>query len=59
LPPKLYTPVPGTPLYQEMADQGRLLTDVDPADIHGQYISLLPDLDRVRSSGFSRPEVRV
>ena len=26
----LYTPVPGTPLYQEMADQGRLLTDVDP-----------------------------
>jgi radical SAM superfamily enzyme YgiQ (UPF0313 family) len=33
----LYTPVPGTPLYQEMADQGRLLTDVDPADIHGQF----------------------
>jgi len=32
----LYTPVPGTPLYQEMADQGRLL-NVDPADIHGQY----------------------
>jgi radical SAM superfamily enzyme YgiQ (UPF0313 family) len=33
----LYTPVPGTPLYQEMADQGRLLTDVDLADIHGQH----------------------
>ncbi len=33
----LYTPVPGTPLYQEMADQGRLLTDMDPADIHGQF----------------------
>ena len=33
----LYTPVPGTELYQEMADQGRLLTDVDFADIHGQY----------------------
>jgi radical SAM superfamily enzyme YgiQ (UPF0313 family) len=32
----LYTPVPGTPLYQEMADKGRLLTDVDLADIHGQ-----------------------
>ncbi|MGE5321397.1 MAG: B12-binding domain-containing radical SAM protein, partial [Actinomycetota bacterium] len=32
----LYTPVPGTPLYQEMADQGRLLT-VDLADVHGQY----------------------
>jgi radical SAM superfamily enzyme YgiQ (UPF0313 family) len=31
----LYTPVPGTPLYQEMADEGRLL-DVDLADIHGQ-----------------------
>ena len=31
----LYTPVPGTPLYTEMAEQGRLL-DVDLADIHGQ-----------------------
>ena len=31
----LYTPVPGTPLYEEMAGQGRLL-DVDLADIHGQ-----------------------
>jgi len=33
----LYTPVPGTPLYQEMSEQGRLLTDVDFADVHGQY----------------------
>jgi len=33
----LYTPVPGTPLYQEMAAQGRLLTNVDFADAHGQY----------------------
>jgi radical SAM superfamily enzyme YgiQ (UPF0313 family) len=33
----LYTPAPGTPLYQEMAEQGRLLTDVDFADIHGQF----------------------
>jgi radical SAM superfamily enzyme YgiQ (UPF0313 family) len=33
----LYTPVPGTPLYKEMADQGRLLKDVAFADIHGQY----------------------
>jgi radical SAM superfamily enzyme YgiQ (UPF0313 family) len=32
----LYTPVPGTPLYSEMAAQGRLL-DVDLADIHGQH----------------------
>jgi len=31
----LYTPVPGTPLYQQMAQEGRLL-DVDLADIHGQ-----------------------
>ena len=33
----LYTPVPGTPLYQEMAEQGRLLKDINFADIHGQY----------------------
>ncbi len=32
----LYTPVPGTPLYREMEEQGRLLP-VDLADIHGQY----------------------
>jgi B12 binding domain/Radical SAM superfamily len=33
----LYTPVPGTPLYKEMSNQGRLLQDMDPADIHGQF----------------------
>ena len=33
----LYTPVPGTPLYKEMAEQGRLLKDIDYADIHGQF----------------------
>ncbi len=33
----LYTPVPGTPLYQEMEEQGRLLEGIDPADIHGQF----------------------
>jgi radical SAM superfamily enzyme YgiQ (UPF0313 family) len=33
----LYTPVPGTPLYKEMSEQGRMLEDVDPADIHGQF----------------------
>jgi hypothetical protein len=32
----LYTPMPGTPLYREMEQQGRLLP-VDPADTHGQY----------------------
>jgi radical SAM superfamily enzyme YgiQ (UPF0313 family) len=33
----LYTPAPGTPLYQQMAEEGRLLRDLDYADIHGQY----------------------
>jgi radical SAM superfamily enzyme YgiQ (UPF0313 family) len=33
----LYTPVPGTPLYQQIASEGRLLDDVDWADIHGQF----------------------
>jgi radical SAM superfamily enzyme YgiQ (UPF0313 family) len=33
----LYTPVPGTPLFKEMSGEGRMLTDVDLADIHGQY----------------------
>jgi radical SAM superfamily enzyme YgiQ (UPF0313 family) len=33
----LYTPVPGTPLYRDMAEQGRMLEGIDWADIHGQY----------------------
>ena len=33
----LYTPVPGTPLYRQMSDEGRLLPEVDLADIHGQH----------------------
>jgi hypothetical protein len=33
----LYTPVPGTPLFAEMASQGRMLDGVDLADIHGQH----------------------
>jgi radical SAM superfamily enzyme YgiQ (UPF0313 family) len=33
----LYTPMPGTPLYQEVAAEGRLLDDVDLADVHGQH----------------------
>ena len=32
----LYTPVPGTPLFAEMTQQGRMLKGVDLADIHGQ-----------------------
>ena len=33
----LYTPMPGTPLYQQMAAEGRLRDGVSLADIHGQY----------------------
>ena len=33
----LYTPVPGTPLFRDMSEQGRMLEGVDLADIHGQY----------------------
>lgn len=33
----LYTPVPGTPLYQQMSEQGRMLAGVDYADVHGQF----------------------
>ena len=32
----LYTPMPGTPLYQEVQAEGRILDGVDLADIHGQ-----------------------
>ena len=33
----LYTPVPGTPLYQQMSEQGRMLSGVEFADVHGQF----------------------
>ena len=33
----LYTPVPGTPLYAQIESEGRLLSGVDLADIHGQH----------------------
>jgi len=33
----LYTPVPGTPLYKQMTEEGRMLRDVDYADVHGQF----------------------
>jgi radical SAM superfamily enzyme YgiQ (UPF0313 family) len=33
----LYTPMPGTPLHEEVARDGRLLDNVDIADIHGQF----------------------
>lgn len=33
----LYTPVPGTPLFRELTAEGRMLEDVDLADIHGQF----------------------
>jgi radical SAM superfamily enzyme YgiQ (UPF0313 family) len=47
----LYTPVPGTPLYREMREQGRLL-DVDLADIHGQ------EAFNFRHAAISREESR-
>jgi hypothetical protein len=33
----LYTPMPGTPLHEEVGAAGRLIEDVSVADIHGQY----------------------
>ncbi len=33
----LYTPVPGTPLFEQMQEEGRMLDGVDLADIHGQF----------------------
>jgi hypothetical protein len=33
----LYTPVPGTPLHEDMTAAGKMLEGVDLADIHGQY----------------------
>jgi radical SAM superfamily enzyme YgiQ (UPF0313 family) len=48
----LYTPVPGTPLYEEMSEQGRMLEDIDPADIHGQ------DKFNFRHAAISRPDSR-
>ena len=33
----LYTPMPGTPLHAQVAAEGRLLDDVDFADMHGQF----------------------
>ena len=33
----LYTPVPGTPLFQQMTEEGRMLEGIDLADIHGQH----------------------
>ncbi|WP_165074743.1 B12-binding domain-containing radical SAM protein [Paludisphaera rhizosphaerae] len=36
----LYTPIPGTPLYAELAAAGRILPDdeCNPADVHGQSV---------------------
>jgi hypothetical protein len=33
----LYTPIPGTPLHAQVAAEGRLLEEVDFADMHGQF----------------------
>jgi len=47
----LYTPMPGTPLHREVAAEGRLLDDVDLADIHGQHAFNFrhPAISRVQS----------
>ncbi len=33
----LYTPIPGTPLYQQFTDEGRIHDELSEADVHGQY----------------------
>ena len=33
----LYTPVPGTPLHKRMSEEGRMLENIELADIHGQF----------------------
>lgn len=33
----LYTPLPGTPLYQQMSEEGRMNDGEDLADAHGQF----------------------
>jgi radical SAM superfamily enzyme YgiQ (UPF0313 family) len=49
----LYTPVPGTALYSQMVSEGRLLEDVDLADIHGQ------DKFNFRHAAISREDSKV
>ena len=33
----LYTPMPGTPLHRQVTEEGRMLQDVNLADVHGQH----------------------
>ncbi len=51
----LYTPVPGTPLYKEMADQGRLLTVLIPptSTANSNSTSATPPSRATIRSGFS------
>jgi hypothetical protein len=50
----LYTPVPGTPLYEEHRKNGTLRTDVDEADTHGQFLFNFnhPHISRDQSGEF-------
>jgi len=50
----LYTPVPGTPLYEEHKNKGTLLEDVDLADTHGQFAFNFrhPHISREQSGEF-------
>jgi len=44
----LYTPVPGTPLFKEMSEQGRMLDGIDLADITGRTIQFQARCDFAR-----------
>lgn len=61
----LYTPLPGTALYRQMEAEGRLLPEVDPADIHGQYQfnfrhqAISGDLSKVLLDGAFAEDFRV
>jgi radical SAM superfamily enzyme YgiQ (UPF0313 family) len=50
----LYTPMPGTPLYAQIAAEGGLLEGVDLADVHGQFRFNFrhPAISREASRGF-------
>jgi radical SAM superfamily enzyme YgiQ (UPF0313 family) len=50
----LYTPLPGTPLNAQLAEEGKLLADINLADVHGQdkFNWLHPHISRDDSKRF-------
>jgi radical SAM superfamily enzyme YgiQ (UPF0313 family) len=50
----LYTPIPGTPLYEQMSTEGRMLDGVSYGDIHGQFKFNFkhPAIDREQSKKY-------